>query len=187
LENLDLLCRFARTFQDTLCYFGHLRFPYFLLFRKQGDLDVKYDFSVLKADNSCWGRIGNTFKKFSPDQNSWGYGKAFSKAKLIEKQNELLPNGCLTIVCNLEIYYSDRSSQGKKPRLDLVLNPDGPNLGDQLAESFSGGEFTDVTLVCGEKRFPCHKVQKNSVTIFFKQFSQFLLKIEKSEIFGCEL
>ena len=41
------------------------------------------------------------FKKFSPEQNSWGYGKAFSKAKLVEKQNELLPDNKLTIVCNL--------------------------------------------------------------------------------------
>ena len=85
----------------------------FLTSRLQGDLDVKYDFSVLKSDNTCWGRIGNTFKKFCPDQNSWGYGKAFSKAKLMEKQNELLPNGCLTIVCNLEIFYSDKTTQGR--------------------------------------------------------------------------
>ena len=31
----------------------------FLTSRKQGDLDVKYDFSVLKSDGTCWGRIGN--------------------------------------------------------------------------------------------------------------------------------
>ena len=73
----------------------------FLTSRRQEDLEVKYDFSVQKADGICWGRIGNTFKKFSPDQNSWGYGKAFSKAKLIEKQTELLPENKLTIVCNL--------------------------------------------------------------------------------------
>jgi hypothetical protein len=73
----------------------------FLTSRRQEDLEVKYDFSVQKADGVCWGRIGNTFKKFSPEQNSWGYGKAFSKAKLVEKQNELLPDNKLTIVCNL--------------------------------------------------------------------------------------
>ena len=73
----------------------------FLTSRRQEDLEVKYDFSVQKADGICWGRIGNTFKKFSPEQNSWGYGKAFSKAKLIEKQSDLLPDNKLTIVCNL--------------------------------------------------------------------------------------
>ena len=73
----------------------------FLTSRRQEDLEVKYDFSVQKADGISWGRIGNTFKKFSPEQNSWGYGKAFSKAKLQEKQNELLPDNKLTIVCNL--------------------------------------------------------------------------------------
>jgi hypothetical protein len=77
----------------------------FLTSRRQEDLEVKYDFSVQKADGVCWGRIGNTFKKFSPEQNSWGYGKAFSKAKLLEKQSELLPDNKLTIVCNLVRYF----------------------------------------------------------------------------------
>jgi len=142
----------------------------FLTSRLQGDLDVKYDFSVLKSDNTCWGRIGNTFKKFCPDQNSWGYGKAFSKAKLMEKQNELLPNGCLTIVCNLEIFYSDKTTQGKKrPRLDFSPPPEhNVKLGDQLSEAFSGGQFSDVTLVCEEKMFPCHKVILSARSDVFK-------------------
>lgn len=142
----------------------------FLTSRKQGDLDVKYDFSVLKSDGTCWGRIGNTFKKFCPDQNSWGYGKAFSKAKLMEKQNELLPNSCLTIVCNLEIFYSDRLTQGKKrTRLDFTSSGD-PNstLGDQLSEAFNGGDFSDVTLICGEKRFSCHKFILSARSDVFK-------------------
>jgi len=142
----------------------------FLTSRKQGDLDVKYDFSVLKSDNSCWGRIGNTFKKFCPDQNSWGYGKAFSKAKLMEKQNELLPNGCLTIVCNLEVFYSDKTTQGKKkPRLDFSP-PGEPNskLGDQLNDAFNSGDFSDVTLMCGERNFPCHKIILSARSDVFK-------------------
>ena len=54
----------------------------FLTSRRQEDLEVKYDFSVEKSDETVWGKIGNTFKKFSPEQNSWGYGKAFSKVRL---------------------------------------------------------------------------------------------------------
>lgn len=142
----------------------------FLTSREQGDLDVKYDFSVLKSDSTCWGRIGNTFKRFCPDQNSWGYGKAFSKAKLMEKQNELLPSGCLTIVCNLEIFYSDRTTQGKKrPKLDFSPVTEQPvKLGDQLSEAFTSGEFSDVTLVCGDKQFPCHKFVLSARSDVFK-------------------
>ena len=138
----------------------------FLTSRRQEDLDVKYDFSVQKADGSCWGRIGNTFKKFSPDQNSWGYGKAFSKAKLTEKMHELLPQNKLTIVCNLEIYYSDRLTGGKLPtsadvknELDAVNST--PSLGDDLSAATvfaQDSKFSDVTLVCGTKQFPCHKI-----------------------------
>ena len=88
----------------------------------------------------------------------------------MEKQNELLPNSCLTIVCNLEIFYSDRTTQGKKrTRLDFT-SPSDPNstLGDQLSEAFNGGDFSDVTLICGEKRFSCHKFILSARSDVFK-------------------
>ena len=59
-----------------------------------------------------------------PDQNSWGYGKAFSKAKLVERQSELLPGNRLTIVCNLEIYYCDKQTDGKGPSADAPSTND---------------------------------------------------------------
>lgn len=128
----------------------------FLTSRRQEDLEVKYDFSVQKSDGTCWGKIGNTFKKFSPEQNSWGYGKAFSKAKLTEKSLELLPGGRLTIVCNLEIYYSDRHTEGKKLKIDFKVD-DTPSLGDMMAKALLSKEYSDISLVCKGKNFPCHK------------------------------
>ena len=139
----------------------------FLTSRRQEDLEVKYDFSVQKADGACWGRIGNTFKKFSPEQNSWGYGKAFSKAKLLEKANELLPNGRLTIVCNLEIYYSDRHTEGKKQRLEFKTE-ETPSLGDNLERGLPTAQFSDVTLVCDGRRFDAHKFILSSRSDVFK-------------------
>ena len=128
----------------------------FLTSRRQEDLEVKYDFSVQKADGTYWSRIGNTFKKFSPEQNSWGYGKAFSKAKLNEKAAELLPSGRLTIVCNLEIYYSDKHTEGKKQKIEFKIE-DSPSLGENLSKAFNNPEFSDVTIVCLDKKFHCHK------------------------------
>ena len=139
----------------------------FLTSRRQEDLEVKYDFSVQKADGACWGRIGNTFKKFSPEQNSWGYGKAFSKAKLLEKANELLPSGRLTIVCNLEIYYSDRHTEGKKQRLEFKTE-ETPSLGDNLEKGLPTAQFSDVTLVCDGRRFDAHKFILSSRSDVFK-------------------
>ncbi len=129
----------------------------FLTSRRQEDLEVKYDFSVQKQDGTYWGRIGNTFKKFSAEQNSWGYGKAFSKAKLNEKTADLLPGGRLTIVCNLEIYYSDRQTDGKRQKIDFKFE-EMKLLGDDLKEAFVNSAFSDVTFVCKDRQFPCHKV-----------------------------
>jgi len=154
----------------------------FLTSRRQEDLDVRYDFSVQKADGTCWGRIGNTFKKFSPDQNSWGYGKAFSKAKLVERQSELLPGNRLTIVCNLEIYYCDKQTDGKGPSSEAPGSVDfkeqvdqTPSLGDHLGTDLTFSPdtgFSDVTLVCGERHFGCHKyVLSKRSDVFAAMFS----------------
>eukprot|EP00096_Caligus_rogercresseyi_P005752 TRINITY_DN21755_c0_g1_i1.p1 TRINITY_DN21755_c0_g1~~TRINITY_DN21755_c0_g1_i1.p1 ORF type:complete len:403 (-),score=125.20 TRINITY_DN21755_c0_g1_i1:181-1389(-) len=129
----------------------------FLTSRKMEELEVTYDFSVQKADGTTWGKIGNTCKKFSPDQNSWGYGKAFSKARLIERMNELLPNGKLTIICNLEIYYDDRHTQGKRPRIEFNISRT-PSLQEDLSTAFCRSELSDVTLKCGSASFSCHRV-----------------------------
>ncbi len=143
----------------------------FLTSRRQEDLEVKYDFSVQKADGTCWGRIGNTFKKFSPEQNSWGYGKAFSKAKLMEKTADLLPAGRLTIVCNLEIYYSDRQTEGKRQRIEFKVE-ETPCLGENLGKLLVGGDFSDVTLHCGSRTFSCHKnVLASRSDVFSAMFS----------------
>ena len=57
----------------------------------------------------------------------------------------------------------------KKPRLDFSPPPEhNVKLGDQLSEAFSGGQFSDVTLVCEEKMFPCHKVILSARSDVFK-------------------
>ena len=154
----------------------------FLTSRRQEDLEVKYDFSVEKSDESYWGRIGNTFKKFSPEQNSWGYGKAFSKAKLQEKANELLPDGKLTIVCNLEIYYSDRHTEGKKPRIEFKKD-DTPSLGDNLGRLLTNPKFSDVILKCDDRTFPCHKMVLSARSeVFAAMFNHNTTESRKNEV-----
>ena len=78
--------------------------------------------------------------------------------------HELLPQNKLTIVCNLEIYYSDRLTGGKLPTaMDTKndLDNNTPSLGDDLAAASTfamDSNFSDITLVCGSKHFPCHKI-----------------------------
>ena len=87
----------------------------------------------------------------------------------MEKQNELLPGGCLTIVCNLEIFYSDRTTQGKKkPRLDFSPPTEtNSTLGDQLSDVFSHGDFSGMSQCskigkkCKETLFAYSKMAKN--------------------------
>ena len=42
----------------------------------------------------------------------------------MERQSELLPGNRLTIVCNLEIYYCDKQTDGKGPSADAPSTND---------------------------------------------------------------
>jgi len=147
----------------------------FLTSKRQAELDVKYDFSVLKSDGTFFGRIGNTVKRFSPEQSSWGYGKAFPKAKLFEKQNEMIPNGNLTIVCNLEVFYGNHHISGKRGRPDFFI-PETQSLVSNFTKIFDGSDelpYSDVVLVCDGKSFKCHKfVLSTRSEVFAAMFSQ---------------
>ena len=66
------------------------------------------------------------------------------------RSNELLPGGRLTIVCNLEIYYSDRHTQGKIPKFEFKFEEQS-SLGDNMAKAFNNLEYSDVTIICGDE------------------------------------
>ena len=127
------------------------------------ELEVNYvfsiDFSVQKADGTPFGT--KNIRKSSRDCNKWGFKQAFSRVLLSEKQDELLPYGKLTIICNLEIYYVNYSCYTKGQRQRPSINfktEETPISGDSMVEYFGNEELSDVIINCGEKSFPCHKV-----------------------------
>ena len=53
-------------------------------------------------------------------------------------------------MCNLEIYYSDRHTQGKIPKFEFKFE-DQSSLGDNMAKAFNNLEYSDVTIICGDE------------------------------------
>ena len=51
---------------------------------------------------------------------------------------------------NLEIYYSDRHTQGKIPKFEFKFEEQS-SLGDNMAKAFNNLEYSDVTIICGDE------------------------------------
>ena len=73
---------------------------------------------------------------------------------------ELLPNGNLTVVCDLTVFGSVILTGSKFPDERLVpLDEDsyGKQMMEQIGRLFKDQKFSDVKITCGEEVFHCHR------------------------------
>ena len=125
-------------------------------------LRINYNFGIQRSDGTLWGRtVKNDYSKFSAAVPVWGFKTMFSKTRLNEEQNKLLPDGKLTIVCAMKIHVYDRESGGNIPTANEFDMESTPSLLDDLsamtAFSLCPDNFTDISFICENKTFWCHK------------------------------
>lgn len=121
--------------------------------REKKPLQVSVDFSIMNSMGGKWGK--QSFSQLI-DRNC-GYRSFCSKRTLEYFERTLLPNGNLTIICEFEVTLEDQTTQGKRLKTKFQ-EEDCPDLKDNIAKTFLNGSHSDVTLVCGKKNFPCHKI-----------------------------
>jgi len=87
-------------------------------------------------------------------------GQHFSILKdiLVSNATDWLPNGCLTILCELTIHGSTKNVSGDKLHGQTDnIDTDTQALKSHMRSLFSQREFTDVKVLCGSQVFDCHK------------------------------
>ena len=76
---------------------------------------------------------------------------------LQDQSEQLLPNGCLTIVCDLTIFGNSSNTATLFNHLEEVQEG-GKHLSQDLEKLFSDKEMSDVQIICGDKVFECHQL-----------------------------
>jgi hypothetical protein len=66
----------------------------------------------------------------------------------------LIKSNALTIGCEIAVLLSQDVVEEEQFRVQET----SPRLGDQLYSRMKESVMTDLTLVCGDKRLPCHKM-----------------------------
>ena len=103
------------------------------------------------------------FHQSSPNYNcGHGADKFLDHFSLRLRQNSLLPNDTLTVLCEISIENGDRLLTGgtNKPIIKPVV-PDTVNdnkLNQDFEKMFLSGNFHDCLIVCDGGEFKCHKV-----------------------------
>jgi hypothetical protein len=87
-----------------------------------------------------------------------GWGEYISIEELKDSPN-LLPNGNLTVACDLTVYGPEATISGSKfPDEKLApVNNCMKQVGEQFGELFGDEKFSDVKITCGEEVFHCHR------------------------------
>ncbi|KAK0091104.1 hypothetical protein PV326_003716 [Microctonus aethiopoides] len=97
--------------------------------------------------------FGNATRgEFTDDSLGYGKDKFLEKEMLIKNTKELLPNDCLTIICNLVTFDEpvtiSRFVKIKKPIYNQFID---------YKRLFDDPAFSDVTFVVGDKELKAHK------------------------------
>ena len=85
-----------------------------------------------------------TFFDTTKNENCFEDLEFKKNSTLVQNRETLLPNGAITFLVNIRNEIRERKPD---PSEDLAQD---------LDYVFPELEFTDFTIICGEKRFPCH-------------------------------
>lgn len=121
----------------------------------QGDIKIKYKFSILNSKKAKTNEIGSeSDRKFTPGCD-WGFREFILRDSLFDTKNGLLPDNKLTICCDIEL--NKRSSASVYGDSAAKLSNNVTSVLDDLEGLLKSKCFCDVTFVLGEKKFHAHK------------------------------
>ena len=128
------------------------------------DLPKKMSFAAIipcdPSEQPIEWNIEHTFENTS----GWGTAKFVSHKKLKDEEFKLLPNDTLTIVCQMIVRgHTKVTSGGSGQRSSgnvstLAVGTSVRQYMKDIGDIYGNGDFTDFTIICHEKEFPCHQV-----------------------------
>ena len=124
------------------------------LFLKASNEDVETEFTLalVDANQHLFGKRRATHE-FSKAQENWGFPSFLSRTILEDPDNNLLPNDCLTIYCEVTTSGKTKSISGRK----IEINRMGKTLSDDMTALFENPINTDIEIEVKGHKFSAHK------------------------------
>lgn len=116
---------------------------------------AQYEFSIL---NKIGVEINmkKSMKSFKVGKNLWGFSNYIKQDIFDNETNDILVDGCLTIICKMCISLNDTTVLNEANAIQSKLSQ--RTLSNDFASLFENNEFSDVKLNVSESTFSAHKV-----------------------------
>ena len=144
---------------------------------------AKTKFSVLDVDQKRhYQENGNDRDEWDNyNESDFGDDEVFNLDILHSKASLLLPNDCLTILCEVTILIPDKSAPVSVDGDCKMVQTSQENLIKDLELAFSHKEFTDVQIKCGDKVFDCHQFMLCARSPVFRAMFQAEMEEKKTK------
>ena len=133
------------------------------------DVRAKGSFSIVDSSKKQQATFHLNLETFSRGEDNWG-GRVVKVDKL---KNNLLPEGNLTILCNLEIFGEDKTFSGSNQFSNKTAIDDEcqRQVIDHLDNLLAEKNRSDLEVSCDEEVFPCHQaILSARCPVFFAMF-----------------
>ena len=115
------------------------------------------------------------------DDIEFGHSLFLNLDILHSKALTLLPNDCLTILCEVTILIPDRRANVSVDGDGKLVQSGQDNLQKDLEFAFSQKEFTDVQIQCGDKVYDCHQFMLSARSPVFRAMFQAEMREKKTK------
>ena len=118
------------------------------------EITANITLSVVNIRKEKCQTMTNSSKKFDSNKRWHGW-----RYRFLENESELLPDGNLTIFCEVTIFGPEKTVSGSKFPEENISRRD--NCRKQVSEDFGtmlhDMDFSDFKIECGDRSFDCHK------------------------------
>ena len=119
------------------------------------DIPLKYTFSIINTDGHKTHSLDENHV-YSLLENVWSGDNEYVSHEVIKDQKDmLLPNDCLTILCELYIL-GKQSITSNTHKLSESQPSNLASLSQDFSSIFEDGILTDFSILCKGKEFRCH-------------------------------
>lgn len=114
------------------------------------EVNAELSFSILNHDRDKCHSL-KVAKIIPGERGGAGFSKLISREDLLKKENNLLPNDTLTLLCELRVLEAleDSSPYSERNSLD--------QLSEDFQKLFTSSDSSDITISVANKEFPVHK------------------------------
>ena len=134
---------------------------------------AKYSVSILDSSSKSTNTWNCPDHLFDEPHRVWG-NRTWARQSILNNA-DLLPEGHLTIFCELTVYGMDKGMTLSGSR-DVETSRSNARGLEQVSEDFgklfNDKEFSDVEIMCDEKIFHCHKAILSTRVDFFRAMFQ---------------